>query len=181
MPPTLTDRPGLNRRQLLKVGLFGTAVLASAGGLASLSGCTTETAAPGYRQLRGQDLPMLRRLVPVVLAGALPATGRSAAVDNVLQALDNNLDRLSPSLNRQVLQLFDLLTLGLTRGAVTGIWGAWENASDAAVTAFLQRWENSSFALLQQGRNALTNIILLSCYSTPASWAQCGYPGPPRI
>lgn len=181
MTNTHTDAPGLNRRQLLKLGLFGTAVLATAGGIASLSGYAVDSSAPGFQQLREDDLPMLRRLIPTVLAGALPTTQQAAGIEDVLLALDNNLNRLSPSLNRQVLQLFDLLTLSVTRGPATGIWGSWENASDEAVQAFLIRWENSSFALLQQGQSALTNLILLSCYSSSASWPQCGYPGPPRI
>lgn len=181
MPDTIADPTGINRRQLLKLGLFGTAALATVGGIASLSGCSADSPAQGFQQLRESDFPMLRRVIPVVLVGALPAEQQAATVEGVLLALDNNLNRLSPSLNSQVLQLFDLLTLSVTRGAVTGIWGSWENASDEAVKAFLQRWENSSFTLLQQGQNALTNLILLSCYSTPASWPQCGYPGPPRI
>ena len=181
MPDTIAAPTGIHRRQILKLGLFGTAVLATAGGIASLGGCSADSPARGFQQLRESDLPMLRRVIPVVLVDALPAGQRTDAVDGVLLALDNNLNRLSPSLNRQVLQLFDLLTLGVTRGAVTGIWGSWENASDEAVKAFLKRWESSSFTLLQQGQNALTNLILLSCYSSPASWPQCGYPGTPRI
>lgn len=181
MTNIIADAPDLNRRQLLKLGLFGTAVLATAGGIASLSGCAADSSAPGFQQLREDDLPMLRRVIPTVLAGALPTTQRVAEVEGILLALDNNLNQLSPSLNRQVLQLFDLLTLSVTRGPLTGIWGSWENASDGAVQAFLKRWENSSLALLQQGQSAVTNLILLSCYSSSASWPQCSYPGPPRI
>lgn len=181
MGNTSSFQTGLNRRQFLKVGILGTAVLVAAGGIASLSGCSADSAAPGFRQLRSDDLRMLRRLIPVVLAGAMPESQQAATVEQVLLSLDNNLDRLSPSLNRQVLQLFDLLTTGITRGPVTGIWGSWADASDEAVSAFLRRWENSSFALFQQGQHALSNLILLACYSTPIAWAQCGYPGPPRI
>lgn len=180
MSKTSLSHPGLTRRQLLKVGLLGTVVLASAGGIASLAG-RTDSAAAGFRQLRASDLPMLRRVIPVVLDGALPDGQQATAVENVLHALDSNLDRLSPSLNGQVMQLFDLLTLGITRGPATGIWGQWEDASDQAVRAFLRRWEGSSLALLQQGQNALANLILLACYSSPDAWPQCGYPGPPQI
>ena len=180
MSKVFTSPSGLSRRQLLKAGLFGTVVLASAGGIAIVAG-RTDTAAAGFRQLRQSDLPMLRRIIPVILSGALPTDQPAAAVEEVLHALDNNLDRLSPSLNGQIMQLFDLLTLGVTRGPATGIWGQWEDASDEAVRNFLRRWEGSSLALLQQGQNALTNLILLACYSSPAAWPQCGYPGPPGI
>lgn len=177
----ILSQPGLSRRQMLKVGLIGTAVLASAGGIAYVVERPTDRSAPGFRQLRESDLPMLRRVVPVVLSGALPDRQQAAAVEDVLHSLDNSLDRLSPSLHRQIMQLFDLLTLGITRGPTTGIWGRWEDASDEAVAAFLRRWEASRFTLLQQGQNALTNLLLLACYSTPVAWPQCGYPGPPRI
>lgn len=43
MPDTTADAPGMNRRQLLKLGLFGTAVLTTVGGIASLGGCSADT------------------------------------------------------------------------------------------------------------------------------------------
>lgn len=181
MTDTSADPAGLNRRQVLKIGLFGTAVLATAGGIASLSGCSSDTSAQGFQQLREGDLPMLRRVIPVLLADALPQTQQADTLESMLHTLDNNLNHLSPSLNRQVLQLFDLLTLGVTRGLTTGIWGSWENASDEAIRAFLTRWDGSSVLLLRQGASVLTNLAQLSWYTTPASWSQCGYPGPPQF
>lgn len=181
MTDTIEDPSGLNRRQFLKVGLFGTAVLATAGGIASLSGCSSDTSAQGYQQLRESDLPMLRRVIPVLLADAVSQTRQADTLSGVLQALDNNLNHLSPSLNRQVLQLFDLLTLGVTRGLLTGIWSSWEDASDDAIRAFIKRWDGSVLMLLRQGSSVLSNLTLLSYYATPASWAQCGYPGPPQL
>lgn len=181
MADTTAAPSGLSRRQLLKIGLFGTALLATAGGIASLSGCSADSPAQGFQQLRESDLPMLRRVTQVVLADALPRLQPADTLQNLLQALDNNLNTLSPSLSRQVLQLFDLLTLGVTRGITTGIWGSWENASDEAVRAFMQRWDDSSLVLLRQGSSVLTNLAQLSWYTTPASWPQCGYPGPPQF
>src|SRR5690554_6573282 len=139
---------GLNRRTFLKLGLFGTALLATAGGIASLKGCSSDTRAQGYQQLRESDLPMLRRIIPVVLAGSLPPADQEDTLKSILQTMDNNLNHLSPSLNRQALQLFDALTLRVTRGPLTGIWGDWESASDQSVHAFLQGWNNSSLDLM---------------------------------
>src|SRR5690554_6182982 len=100
MTDTTADPSGLNRRQFLKIGLFGTALLATAGGIATLSGCAPETSAQGYQQLRESDLPMLRRVIPVLLADAGSETHQLDTLNGVLQALDNNLNHLSPSLNR---------------------------------------------------------------------------------
>ncbi|WP_425316803.1 twin-arginine translocation pathway signal protein [Stutzerimonas chloritidismutans] len=168
------------RRDLLKVGLFGSAALAGAGLLGSLSGCSAERAASGFEMLRDSDLPMLRRLIPVVLEGATPISD-TAHVVGTLASLDQGLAHLPPALSKQVQQLFDLLSLSLTRGPLTGIWGGWEQAKDSEIQAFLQRWQNSSLALLRQGHASLLQMILMAWYASPAAWEHCGYPGPPKV
>lgn len=176
-----TQAGSISRRQLLKFGLFGGIVLATAGGIAGLSGTSKSTPANGFQQLRESDLPMLRSLVPVILAGALPEQAPEAAVQAIVQGLDNSLHHLSPSIRKQSLQLFDLLTMDITRGPATGIWHSWENARAEDIRGFLQRWENSRLALFQQGHNALQQLVLLVWYGLTASWVHCGYPGPPRL
>jgi hypothetical protein len=177
---TITALP-LSRRGLLKVGLFGSTILASAGLLGSLSGCSSEGAANGFALLRDSDLPMLRRLVPVLLEGAVSTPDMPAAVQGTLASLDQGLAHLSPALSQQVMQLFDLLSLPVTRGPMTGIWGSWEQAQDDQVSAFLQRWESSSLTLLRQGHASLLQMILMAWYGRPESWSHCGYPGPPVV
>ncbi|MGH8434282.1 MAG: twin-arginine translocation pathway signal protein, partial [Pseudomonas sp.] len=51
MTDTTLAMPGLSRRGLLKVGLFGTAFLATAGVTATLSGCSASTPASGLAVL----------------------------------------------------------------------------------------------------------------------------------
>src|SRR5690606_39298954 len=70
---TSTERPGISRRQLLRYGLLGTLVLATAGGIASVTRTLRSGPGTGYRQLRESHIPMLRRIIPVILEGALPA------------------------------------------------------------------------------------------------------------
>jgi len=173
--------PSFTRRGLLKVGLFGSAALAGAGVLGSLSGCSAERPASGFMQLRDSDLPMLRRLIPVVLEGATSALVMARAAQGTLESLDLGLAHLPPAVARQVQQLFDLLSLPLTRGPLTGIWSGWEQAQDVDIQAFLQRWENSSLALLRQGCASLQQMILMAWYGRAESWQHCGYPGPPSI
>ncbi len=171
----------LSRRRLLRVGVFGSAALAGAGLLGSLSGCSAEQSAAGFLHLRNSDLPMLRRLAPVLLEGTLPSTSMPRAVQGTLENLDLGLAHLPPAVSKQIQQLFDLLSLPLTRGPLTGIWGSWEQAQDADIQAFLQRWGNSPIALLRQGNVALQQMILMAWYGRQESWAHCGYPGPPVI
>lgn len=62
--------------------------------------------------LRADDLPLLKALIPVVLAG----TAASDAL--VLQSLDHKLAALSPEMLKLTRQLFDVLGMPLTRGAI---------------------------------------------------------------
>jgi hypothetical protein len=171
----------LSRRGVLRLGLGATAFLAVGGLTASLSGCSSSTAAAGYSTLRDSDLPFLRALIPVVLDGSLTGMTVNSALDGTLQSLDFGLARLSPEMLKLTRQLFDVLAMTITRGPLTGIWGRWENADAAQVSHFLQRWQNSSLNLLRQGHSSLLQLVLMAWYSREQSWAHCGYPGPPKV
>lgn len=173
--------PQLSRRGLLKVGLLGGAFLATAGVTASLSGCSASVPATGYQVLRASDLSSLRAIIPVVLEGAVRPEALQAAVDATLLGVDNNLQHLSPELLKLTQQLFDVLAMAVTRGPLTGIWGSWENASQADIQQFIKRWEHSSLDLLRMGHASLLQLILMAWYARPQSWAHCGYPGPPQF
>ena len=173
--------PQLSRRGLLKVGLLGGAFLATAGVTASLSGCSASVPATGYNVLLASDLPSLRAIIPVVLEGAVRPEALQAAVDATLLGVDNNLQHLSPELLKLTQQLFDVLAMAVTRGPLTGIWGSWENASQADIQQFLKRWEHSSLDLLRMGHASLLQLILMAWYARPQSWGHCGYPGPPQF
>ncbi|MFJ4452456.1 twin-arginine translocation pathway signal protein [Pseudomonas sp. NPDC089392] len=161
----------MHRRDLLRFSLGASAFLAAA----SLVGCSAQTAAPGYQVLRDDDLPLLRALIPVVLAGT------QASETLVLHSLDHKLAALSPEMLKLTRQLFDVLNLPLTRGPLSGVWGAWAQAGPAQVTAFLQRWQDSSLNLLRMGHASLLQLLQMAWYERPESWAACGYPGPPKI
>jgi hypothetical protein len=171
----------LSRRHVLKVGLCGSALLATAGLTASLSGCSESSAKSGYAVLRASDVKFLQALVPVVLAGAVSAAQMPAAVTQTVHNIDHSLNHLSPSMLKLTQQLFDVLAMPITRGPLTGIWGHWHSASEARMQAFLKRWENSSLSLLRKGHAALLQLVLMAWYSAPESWGHCGYPGPPKI
>lgn len=171
MTTRLHQAAALNRRGLLKFSLGATLFL----GGASLVGCSPGTAAPGYRILRDDDLPMLRAVTPVVLQGT------AAPLEQVLARLDEALASLSPEMLKLTRQLFDVLALPLTRGPLTGVWGSWQQATPQRVEAFLRRWRDSSLNLLRQGYCSLLQLLLMAWYSLPGSWGACGYPGPPKI
>ena len=181
MHNTTLEAPHLSRRNLLKVGLMGTAFLATAGLTAGLSGCSASTPKAGFAVIRESDLAFLHALIPVMLAGAVTAEQMPAAVSATLENLDYSLNHLSPELLKLTVQLFDVLAMPITRGPLTGVWGSWENASPADVQAFLDRWQNSSIGLLKMGHASLLQLVMMSWYSREESWAHCGYPGPPTV
>ncbi|PBJ23620.1 hypothetical protein BSG18_19780 [Pseudomonas ogarae] len=181
MNPSLTDTPALSRRGLLKFSLGASAFLATVGVGASLSGCSPSQPANGLGALRDSDLPFLRSVIPVMLDGAVAVGQITAATDATLRSMDSSLAHLSPAMLKLTRQLFDVLTLGITRGPLTGVWGPWENASADDVHQFLERWENSSLDLLRQGHSSLLQLVMMAWYTQSEAWAHCGYPGPPTV
>ena len=176
------DLPDPSRRKLLKLGLLGGAVLATAGAAASLSGCSAESPAKtGFQVWREADMAFLQALLPVVLAGAVVPGQMPAALHATLKNIDNGLAQVSPAMLKLTRQLLDVCSSGLTRGALTGVWSRWENARAEQVEAFLLRWRDSSLDLFRQGHSAMLQLVLMAWYSRPESWAHCGYPGPPQL
>jgi hypothetical protein len=170
------------RRSLLKLGLLGGAMLATAGiaaGLASGSGSSPPLA--GFQTLRADDMPFLQAVVPVILAGAVLQAQMPGALSATLKNIDDALAQVSPAMLKLTRQLFDVCSSSLTRGPLTGVWSGWDSASPAQVEAFLLRWRDSSLDLFRQGHNALLQLVLMAWYSCPDSWGHCGYPGPPKF
>ncbi|SFG56669.1 twin-arginine translocation pathway signal protein [Pseudomonas sp. NFACC45] len=181
MNPSLTDIPTLSRRGLLQFSLGASAFLVTVGLGASLSGCGPSRSASGLVALRDNDLPFLRAVIPVMLDGSVVAEQLPGAAEATLKSLDTTLAHLSPPMLKLTHQLFDVLTLGVTRGPLTGIWSSWENASADDIQKFLGRWENSSLDLLRQGHSSLLQMVMMAWYSRAEAWAHCGYPGPPTV
>lgn len=171
-----------SRRQFLRVGLFGSLALSLVSSAALLTGCSSPPAARGFRLLRETDLKVLRALLPVVLAGALPADKTAAsAVEETLHTLDNFLFTTSPGIHKQLAQLFDLLSMPATRYTVVGLRQDWGVASAADIQAFLQRWSHSRVQMLRAGHVGLTQMITMSWYLQPRSWAAIGYVAPRAV
>ena len=115
------------------------------------------------------------------MIGPHPAFDDGEAVNAATAQLDRSLQAASPFVQDEVLNLLGMLSLPLTRGPLTGIWGDLAQASPAQLEAFLLRWRDSRFELLRKGHKALLQLLQLSWYATPQSWAAVGYPGPPQV
>lgn len=180
MPVPEDEVGGLSRRQFLKTGFAGSLLLAGGSATALLAGCASQTAAPGFAFLRPQDVAVVRALIPVVLADAVPA-GDTQAIERVLKSADDFIAGTSPAAMDQLKQLFDLLSLAPARVALCGLWDDWPQASAGDLDAFLLRWRDSRLDLLRAGYLGLVKIITASWYLLPESWVAIGYEAPIHV
>jgi hypothetical protein len=176
----------LTRRQFLQAGIAGGALLLAvraAYGPFSADPVVAEDPSFDYAVLRGKDRSVLAGVVPVMLAGALPAEGgeRERAIVEVIRGVDRAVSGLPPSVQEEVAQLFALLGFPVTRRLLAGVGSPWLEASAKSVQGFLARWRGSRFALLRSAYAALHELIMAAWYGNPAAWPRIGYPGPPAI
>ena len=170
-----------SRRSFLKLSAVSAASLSVLSLSASLTGCSSDPASSGFLVLRSDDILCLSAILPVLYSGAVAAEQMNSNLHSTLRAIDNSLASFSPEMRKLTVQLFDVLNNPLTRGPLTGVWGAWSQASSADVQQFLKRWKNSRFELLKMGHNAQLQLAMLAHYGQPSAWHHCGYPGPPLL
>lgn len=172
--------PKLSRRSFIAVGVIGAGALAIAGWIRR-SPPSAPGNAPPYLSADGQDI--LRAIVPVLLAGALPVepAPRAAAIAQTLAALDAAVGGLPAAAQAELAQLFDLLSLPPVRLGVARIDAPWSQAAPEQVRACLDRFRGSSLQLLRAAYDALHQLTFAAWYGNPQAWAAIGYPGPPEL
>ena len=163
----------VSRRSFLRVGLAGAITLAVAGGLYR----ALNTPSPlGKFTLDGDAKAALAAIIAVVLKGTIPASaqGTDAATDRVQGAIAG----LPLVTQKEIQELFALLTLGPTRRFLAGIPDNWSEAKTDDVTAFLQNWRVHRISMLQSAYHALHDLIIGPWYADESTWVSIGYPGP---
>jgi len=168
-----------DRREFLKLSVAGAAALSTMSAGATLSGCTSSVPASGMKILRPEDIELLRALTPAVMKGKI-APGDSAQIHQTLQSFDTLMADLSEPVVVGVLQAFDVLNMGLTRGLTTGQWSAWSKASLGDAESALARLRDSGIGLLNAIYAAVIRLIASSWYLIPENALTTGYPGPPK-
>lgn len=163
----------ISRRKFLKIGFFGAVTLAAAGGLYR----ALKSPAPLNRfALDGEARVALAAIVGAMLQGTLPATPEATdkAIAHTLEAIAG----LPLATQKEIQDLFGLLTLGPARRFLAGVPDDWANAKREDVTAFLQSWRVHRFMMLQSAYHALHDLIIGGWYVDESTWASIGYPGP---
>lgn len=179
-PPFAAQAADPSRRTVLKTGAAGVALLLAGRWLAPTAAASSDTV-PAF--LTGDDTAVLRRVVPVLLQGALPQdrAEQAAAIAEIIAGMDRAILFLPPGVRKELRDLFNLLTTGVTRALVAGVWSPWDKAADRDIEAFLSSWRASRFGLLRSAYTALHDLTVGSWYGNPKSWARIGYRGPPRL
>lgn len=173
----------LTRRQFVKTGLLGSALLAAAYAMRRPLDRFGKHALVESFPLESTLRLVVTAVAPVILAGVLPQddAARSDAIRRATDAVAIAVSKLGASAQREVAELFALLALPATRLAVAGVESAWPDAGEGEVRGFLDAWRRSRLELLKSGYLALHDLVLGAWYADDASWAAIGYPGPPML
>jgi len=178
-----SDLSIFTRREFLKVGASGALLLATARLARSEPGPRRGDEARTGAGLDGGAREVLAAIVPVMLAGALPAD-RSARAERIVTTIDRvdlAVTGLPPHAQAELRDLFALLGFAPSRWLLAGVRQPWHAAPADAIAAFLEGWRASGWALKQQAYQALHELVFAAYYADAASWPEIGYPGPPRL
>jgi hypothetical protein len=168
----------MQRRRLLKLGMFSGAVLALAATGASMwrPGVVGGTLGTGGREL-------FRAVGQALLAGSLPEqpAAKAAALDGLLVRVDELVAGLPPHAQAELSQLIALLCTGPGRLAMAGLVTDWAQADVPTLHAALDTMRSSRASIRLQTYHALHDIVGGAYFSAPSAWTQLGYPGPLAI
>src|SRR5664279_2482569 len=134
-----SSKPMISRRTFITAGILGATALVAAGWLRGPH--APATGAP-MRVLDVDAVAILRAVVPVMLAGALPAAGdrKRRAIDETVRGIDIAVAGLPPAAQKEIAQLFALLALPPMRWALARVSAPWNEAPEPEVRAFLDRF-----------------------------------------
>lgn len=164
----------MRRRTWLGLGLGAATMLAAAGG--GLRLLSPASAGP----LSGADRAVMRSVGAAILQGSLPSApaAREVALDAWLERIDAVVGALPSHAQRELGQLLALLASVPGRRWLAGLDEDWATASTEQVQLALQSLRVSPWALRQQAYLGLHDLVGAAYFSSPATWALVGYPGP---
>jgi hypothetical protein len=168
----------MQRRSLLKLGLASAAVLAVAGGAASL-------VAPGWTgsALTRGGREVFAKVAETVLDQTLPKAPqeREAALLKLLDRINILVAALPGHAQDELSQLLAVLATSAGRNLLAGLSAPWPEASVAQTQQALQAMRVSTLGVRQQAYAALHEISGAAYFADESTWTVLGYPGPLNI
>ena len=167
----------MQRRTLLRLGVASAAVMGVVGGAAAWVQAGLKD---GRLSRSGREV--FRAVGRAVLDASLPSgSSRNAALDGLLDRVDQLTLALPPHAQGELSQLLSLLASAPGRRLLAGLGEAWPTATEVAIQQALQDMRLSGLALRQQAYAALHDITAAAYFSDASTWQQLGYPGPSPI
>ena len=170
----------LSRRQLVRRGVAGTILIAAAGATGAFwSPTRRRRPRPGLGILDETEASILAAVAATVLG--LEAGAPSAEDVDVVGRVDALLALSPVDVQREFARLLRVFENGTTGLLTATGWTSFTAARPASREARLRAWQTSRVALFRTGFQAMKRLCGACYYSSPASWAAIGYPGPPDI
>ena len=169
----------MQRRTLLKLGIFtGTALVVIGGGARLLRQDAWRSG-----RLTGLGDAMLRSVARAVLEGSLPDEpgAQLAALTAHVDRLEGTLRAMPLATQREFGRLVSLMALPPGRWILAGLGTDWPSAGVAQVQSALQSMRTSRLALRRQAYQALRDLTHAAYFADSTTWVLLGYPGPMKI
>ena len=169
----------VSRRAFIFFGVTGIAALAAARYWPRQSAIRADE----FRTLDADGAAVIGAIVPVMLAGALPADSvlRARAIRDTVGNVDRAIAGLSPRQTGELGHLFAFFALPPVRWSLMHSTHAWNDAAPEEIDAMLARMRDSRIGLLRAAYDALHQLVYGAWYGDPRAWAAIGYGGPPQI
>ncbi len=172
---------GQQRRSVLKVGLFGTAVLALGGGTALFfrPGKTFEVPAEGLLALSPREYAVVMALA----SRMVPATDKFPAVEAMRVGFnaDRILTKVDDTALKEMKQLLNLFENALPNLLFGLRFSPFTQMAATEQDAVIAEWMASGLEVRRTGYAALRGLVLAAYFVKPETWAAVGYPGPPKF
>jgi len=172
-----------SRREFFKISLLGSAVLLLGSSLSTVMLAKPDHASSkqNYSFMRPLDIEFFLALTPAILnINNLEALGEKTQ-RQFISTIDRQIASLDEHSQKNLRQLFDLLTSSSLRYLAGAPTSRWSTASSEQADSFLLGWKNSMFSLKRTGYTALVKLVTMSWYCQAENYQQTGYPGPPKI
>ncbi len=167
------------RRGFLRWGVASAALLIAGGGALALRRTRLRPVPPGLGSLDAAEYSVL------AAGGGADRPGGTWAVTatdvDVARRVDAVLTRAAPGVVADYKRLLAMLENPFVCLLSCGVPGPFTALGGSAQDRMLASWQSSRLPVLRTGFQALKRLATAAYYSSPATHAGIGYPGPPEV